>query len=104
MSHPVYVVSWVIWHGGEQTSGGFDWYPVEADARTGFDREKADWEAGDVRVAGMGARVRLVEVRVPAHLNGPDVTEWLDDRIDLIEDFRQTRAAGDRSLAVALVA
>jgi hypothetical protein len=99
----VHVVSWVCWHGGEQTSGGFDWYYDPQAARDAFAAEKAGWVQN---ASGTSVRVRLIEVTLdlhPARVDAETITRWIDDRIDLIEDFRQTRAAGDTCRAVALI-
>lgn len=87
----VHVVSWVYWSGGEQSSGGFDWYPQEAEAYRAFNADKRA-----LAETGQPARLRLLRVFVPARLDGPAVTDWLAEDVDALE-------GGHPALRVALV-
>lgn len=72
---------WVIsWHKPD-SFGGFDWYPIEADARAAFAREAF----GDTWKGEPNVRVRLVAADVPTELEGQALTDWLDEDIDALE-------------------
>lgn len=76
----VHVVSWVYWNGDEQGGGGFNWFwpQFEDAALKAFDKEVAAWQ-------GAVARVRLVDVEVPDDMSAEQITEYIDNDIDLIE-------------------
>lgn len=65
----------------ETGSGGFFWLNPSAskeDAVAAFEHEVNNFKGDD-------ARIRLVHMSVPAHLDAPGVTDYLDDRLDEIE-------------------
>lgn len=73
------VISWVNYAGGEQTSGGFDWYYQAEQADDRFDDEVAYFVGGEVVI-------RRVDVPdVPADLDDEELTNYLDERIDDLE-------------------
>lgn len=71
---------WVVSHYLPGSSGGFNWYPDAESAEVGYHREIAAWENGEDAV-----RVRLLTIDVPANRSGPDITNYIDARIDEIE-------------------
>lgn len=87
----VWVVSWVYWNGDEQGGGGFWWIPDRGTALEQFNREKDQWQ-------GITARIRLVSIDVPVHLDGEALTRYIDHP-DVLERIEVT----DRSERVALL-
>jgi hypothetical protein len=81
----VYVVSWLLFNGGEVTSGGFDWYPTEQTAAAGFDQTRAEF--GDESIY-----LRMVAVPIgsfsldPASDRGREaITNYLDANPEMYE-------------------
>lgn len=86
----VWVVSHAVWHGGEQTSGGFWWFPDRDSAVMWYAQEKLAWKRES-------ARIRLVRVDLPPEAEQPcrpdcpmcksadTITCWLDLNIDGLE-------------------
>jgi hypothetical protein len=81
------VVSWVLHIDetleSELSSGGFDWYFTLDDARDAFEREVRCQSGGNQMT-----RLRLVEIEVPAELDGLELTNYLNDSetLDEIEE------------------
>jgi hypothetical protein len=82
----VHVVTWVLFHGGEASSGGFDWYYTAKDASDAFYRTRDEF--GHDQPMNM----RQVAVPVPGITGNPhtpegqhQITEYLIANSDLYE-------------------